>query len=117
MFTLIASYMTINDLSAQTILRNITLLTYMIPVGIALSGVILVGNMIGAGNIHGAKIYAKMCTVTSLIWAICMVFIINILQNQVIGVFSSQSVINNIIVKAFPVLSIYVFFDCVQGVG
>lgn len=47
-FTLMASYMSINDLAAQTVLRNIGLLTFMIPVGIAISSMILVGNMIGA---------------------------------------------------------------------
>lgn len=53
-FTLIASYMSIDDLAAQTVLRNIGLITFMIPVGIAVSAIILVGNMIGAGKIEAA---------------------------------------------------------------
>ncbi len=77
-FTLIASYMSIEDLAAQTILRNIGLLTFMIPVGIAISSMILVGNMIGAKNVAGAKIYAKYCSLTGLIWAIASVLVINI---------------------------------------
>ena len=72
--------MSIDDLSAQTVLRNIGLLTFMIPVGIAISSMILVGNMIGANNIHGAKVYAKMCTLTGFIWAIGSVLFINILK-------------------------------------
>lgn len=78
-FTLIASYMSIEDLAAQTVLRNIGLLTYMIPVGLSISSVILVGNMIGANNIQGAIIYAKMTTLTSFIWAIGSVIFINVL--------------------------------------
>jgi len=50
----------------------------MIPVGIAISSMILVGNMIGAKNVAGAKIYAKYCSLTGLIWAIASVLVINI---------------------------------------
>lgn len=82
--------MSIADLAAQTVLRNIGLLTYMIPVGISISSIILVGNMIGANNIKGAIVYAKMCTLTAFIWALGSVLFINILQGQVIGIFSSD---------------------------
>jgi Na+-driven multidrug efflux pump len=50
--------MSVDDLAAQTVLRNIGLLTYMIPVGLAISSVVLVGNMIGANNVKGARLYA-----------------------------------------------------------
>lgn len=74
-----ASYMSIEDLAAQTVLRNIGLLTFMIPVGLSTSAVILVGNMIGARNISGAVIYAKMITLTGVIWAVGSVVFINVL--------------------------------------
>ncbi len=79
-FTLIASYMSIEDLAAQTVLRNIGLLTFMIPVGLSVSAVILVGNMIGAKNIRGAVIYAKMISLSGVIWAVGSVLFINALQ-------------------------------------
>lgn len=79
-FTLIASYMSIEDLAAQTVLRNIGLLTFMIPVGLSTAAVILVGNMIGAKNIQGAVIYAKMISLTGVIWAVGSVLFINVLQ-------------------------------------
>jgi Na+-driven multidrug efflux pump len=57
-FTLIASYMTEKELSTQTIMRNITLLTFMIPCGIQIAAGILVGNNIGANKIILGKAYA-----------------------------------------------------------
>lgn len=51
----------------------------MIPVGLAISSVILVGNMIGSNNVEGARIYAKWCTVSAFIWAIASVLFINLL--------------------------------------
>ena len=78
-FTLIASYMSIDDLSAQTVLRNIGLLTFMIPVGLSISSTILVGNMIGANNVKGARKYAEMCTLSAHLWALASVVVINVL--------------------------------------
>ena len=58
-----------------------------------------------------------MCSLTGLIWAVASVFVINILQDSLIGVFSSSPVVNELIAKAYNVISIFVFFDCTQGVG
>ena len=42
-FTLMASYLSITAVGAQTILRSLGLLTFMIPVGFAAASAILVG--------------------------------------------------------------------------
>lgn len=47
-FTLIASYLTINIVSAQTILRSLGLFTFMIPIGFSTAASILIGTNIGA---------------------------------------------------------------------
>ena len=39
-------------------MRNITLLTFMIPVGIMVAATVLVGNNVGANRINVAKAYA-----------------------------------------------------------
>ncbi|CDW78027.1 na+-driven multidrug efflux pump [Stylonychia lemnae] len=116
-FTLIASYMSVSELAAQTILRNIGLLTYMIPVGIAQASSITVGNNIGSKNIQTGMVYAKMCVLTSVIWAAGTVIFLNAMQGTVISVFSNSSEVNSILAKSFPIISVFVFFDCVQGVG
>jgi MATE family multidrug resistance protein len=46
-FTLIASYMSKEVIAAQTILRAIGLLTFMLPVGISAACGTLIGNAIG----------------------------------------------------------------------
>lgn len=104
--------MSIDDLSAQTVLRNIGLLTFMIPVGLSISSTILVGNMIGANNVKGARKYAEMCTLSAHLWALASVIVINVLQSSVIGIFSSSPSVNALIEKAYNVISVFVFFDC-----
>ena len=48
-FTLIASYLTTEIISAQTIMRSVALLTYMIPVGFQKASMYLVGFYLGKG--------------------------------------------------------------------
>jgi Na+-driven multidrug efflux pump len=67
------------DIAAQTILRNIGLLFFMIPVGISISTSILVGNNIGAYKLEAAKYYAKMCFLTALIWSVLSVLVVLLL--------------------------------------
>ena len=54
-FTLICSYLAIEVISAQTVMRSLGLLTFMIPVGVSMSSGILIGQNIGSGNIRAIK--------------------------------------------------------------
>jgi len=56
-FTLIASYMDTTIIAAQTILRSIGLLTFMLPVGIMSACGTLIGNSVGAGRGDHALLY------------------------------------------------------------
>lgn len=58
-FTLIASYMSATIIAAQTILRSIGLITFMLPVGISQACGTLVGNAVGEGRKDKALSYYK----------------------------------------------------------
>lgn len=49
-FTLICSYLAIEVISAQTVMRSLGLLTFMIPVGLTQASAILIGQNIGKGD-------------------------------------------------------------------
>jgi multidrug resistance protein, MATE family len=116
-FTMISSYMTAGVLTAQYILRNITLLTFMIPVGITTSSQIMVGNNIGADRVPVAKVYALMCFKTAVIWALCTISILLFFRGLIMGVFTSDQAVIDIITGVYPLILTFVLFDCVQCVG
>lgn len=70
-FTLVASYLSISEISAQAILRALGLMTFMIPVGFQLACSILVGKSIGEGSITAIKQYYKLCMIVS----VCIAFL------------------------------------------
>ena len=47
LFTLIASYLSVDQISAQTIMRSIGLTTYMVPFGLASASGTLIGRSVG----------------------------------------------------------------------
>ena len=47
-FTLMSSYISIEAIAAQTIMRTLGLLTYMLPAGLSTTASTLIGNSIGA---------------------------------------------------------------------
>ena len=59
--TFMAMYLGKQEAAAQSIMRSMGLLTYMLPVGYSFASAILSGNSIGAGRPNEAITYYKVC--------------------------------------------------------
>jgi MATE family multidrug resistance protein len=70
-FTLIASYMDTAVIAAQTILRTLGLITFMLPVGIMSASGTLIGNSVGAGRSDHALLYYR----TSMKMGVALAFV------------------------------------------
>ena len=66
-FTLICSYLAIEVISAQTVMRTLGLLTFMVPIGFSLASGILIGENIGNDNKRAIKHYYKVAMSLGLI--------------------------------------------------
>lgn len=89
-FTLMASYLSITSISAQTIMRSIGLLTYMIPVGFELSCGVLLGNAIGAGSVFKLKFYYKLSLVCALVAALIQNVLLFAFEGPFIAIFTDK---------------------------
>ena len=116
-FTLIATYMEANVITAQYIMRNIALLTFMIPVGLMVASMILVGNNVGANKVAVGRAYAHLCVRAAAVWAVGTIALLLIFQGPFIGIFTTTPDVQRLILEAFPVMFAYIFFDCIQCVG
>jgi multidrug resistance protein, MATE family len=92
-FTLIASYLAIEIVAAQTILRSIGLITFMLPVGISSACNTLVGNSVGEGSSYKAVLYYNTCMVLSVILAIIQVILLVSLKDLWVLLFTDQELI------------------------
>ena len=95
LFTLIASYFSPQMIAAQTILRSIGLLTFMLPTGIQKSCGTLIGNSVGQGRKDLAKVYFKTTMLLAVVLVMGQVAILGFGRNLVISLFTSQPEIIN----------------------
>ena len=89
-FTLIASYLSVHEVSAQTIMRSLGLTTFMIPFGLSISSGILVGRSIGQKSRAKVDHYFKSCMMASVLLGFVQVIFLLALEDQIIAVFTSS---------------------------
>lgn len=116
-FTQMAAFLEEDAVAAQTILRNIGLFTFMIPVGLSTAMNFFVGKYMGKNNVPMAKKFAELCNILTWIWSVASVVVVWFAQNKVMLFYTSDNDVIVVMQQAWYVLSIFVFFDCVQGVS
>ena len=116
-FTLICSYLAVEVISAQTVMRSLGLLTFMIPVGVSMSNGILIGQNIGTGNIRAIKHYYRLCMVLAVILGLSQILILIPARDKVISIFTQEVEVVAQMKLAWSIFLIFVFFDTTQGVA
>lgn len=104
-------------LAGQTILRNIGLYTFMIPVGLSQAANYLVGRQIGRKRADLAAKAFTLCWGLTFAWAILSVIIVYAGENAIVGFYTNRKSIKEEIHPAWVVLAAFTFFDCMQIVS
>ena len=89
-FTLISSYLAVEVISAQTVMRSLGLLTFMVPVGLAMASTILIGQNIGARNIRAIKHYYNVCILLAVFLGIMQILILIPARDKIIAIFTQE---------------------------
>ena len=116
-FTLIATYMDTAVIAAQTILRTLGLITFMLPVGIMSACGTLIGNSVGAGKADHAIIYYETSMKMGVALAIVQVLVLLLGKDLFVLLFTNQQAVGEQMMLAWPVLMVFVIFDTTQGIS
>lgn len=116
-FTQLAATQDVSTLGGQTILRNIGLFTYMIPVGLSVSANILTGKYIGKGKVNLAQKISRQIIFMTFLWSLVQMIAIWVGKDAIINFYTSNADVKKAILPAWSVLIFFVFFDCMQGVS
>jgi MATE family multidrug resistance protein len=84
----------------------------MMPLGVAQSVSVLVGNMIGAKNIHGARIYSRMGSMFAFTTGLFSLLVMFVFEDQFISMFSSSVEVNQIIKDIYFMLLLFTLLEC-----
>ena len=116
-FTLIATYMDTAIIAAQTILRTLGLITFLLPVGIMSACGTLIGNSVGAGKADHAIIYYETSMKMGVALAIVQVLVLLLGKDLFVLLFTNQQAVGEQMMLAWPVLMVFVIFDTTQGIS
>ena len=116
LYTIMASYLGIDDVAGQVILRGLGLMTFMIPIGIQFGTSILVGNSLGEGRPQVALQYFRNGVYFALFVAITQITYLYRWKEEVITFFTDQLVVARITSLAWPVFLVFILFDTLQVV-
>ena len=83
-----ASYLGVNDVAGQVILRSLGLLTFMIPLGIMFGSGIIIGNSLGEGRPKVALQYYKYSILYALIVAAVQVSVLYFYKDSILSAFT-----------------------------
>ena len=110
-FTLIASYLATEIVSAQTIMRSLGLLTFMVPVGFSKACSFYLGVFIGQGCEVRIKHYYNVAMLMSAVVGVLQMLLLWALEKQVIAMYTDQEVVREQMHLAWLIFLIFVFFD------
>ena len=116
-FTFMATYLGETEAAAQTQMRSIGLLTFMLPVGYSGASGILTGNAIGASKPKLAITYYKVCMVAALCITVLQMTVLWAAMDAMIRMFTNNEAIKLLLADAWPILIIFTFFDTTQAMG
>ena len=110
-FTLIASYLSVDIISAQTIMRSLGLTSFMIPFGFSMASGMLIGKCIGEGSKTKVVYYYKLCMIVSLVVAVGQNIFLLLFENIIIDLFTNIDSVAVHVHSAWTVFNIFVFVD------
>ena len=116
-FTLMASYLSIQIVSAQTIMRSLGLLTFMAPVGFSISCGILIGRSIGEGSETKIRFYYKICMMLSIVVAFAVNLVLLSCEDFIITLFTDLDQVGEHIRDAWTVFNFFIVFDTTQFIA
>ena len=90
-FLYYATYLGAETLAARQYAMNISMFTYLFAIAIGMGTAILVGRLVGANQKEEAYLRVRTSVKSALIFTLCMVTIVIVFRNQLIGLFTDDA--------------------------
>ena len=116
-FTFMATYLGETEAAAQSQMRSLGLLTFMLPVGYSSASSILSGNAIGAYKPALAMTYYKVCLFMATFITVLQMSVLFLAEDPMIRMYTSNASVASLLADAWPILIIFTLFDTTQAMG
>ncbi|KAF9962304.1 hypothetical protein BGZ65_009341 [Modicella reniformis] len=115
--SLAASFFGTIALAAQSVVLQTSILLYAVPFGVSIAASNRVGNLIGKGDHHSAKIASRVSIVLSISLGMINSLILIILKKRWGRLFSEDTEVVTTVAKILPLVAFFQISDGIAGVG
>ena len=116
-FTFMSTYLGETEAAAQSQMRSLGLLTFMLPVGYSEASSVLSGNAIGEYKPRLAITYYKVCLFMALIITVIQMSALWFAQDAMIRMYTSNEAVAPLLADAWPILIFFTLFDTTQALS
>ena len=116
-FTLMASYLSVEAIAAQTIMRSIGMYSYMLPVALATTASTLIGNSIGAESKPLIFHYYKVLIFMAFLVGLMEAGLLYLTRDYVIALFADEQSVKSEIEYIWWIFLMFVITDAVSSVS
>lgn len=115
--TLFAGWLGEAELAAHTIAINLASLSFMVPLGVAMAAVTRVGNLLGAGDRHGAQraAWVALAVGAGVMTVSATVFVA--LRTELPALYNDDVAVLALAAGLLPIAGAFQIFDGIQVVG
>lgn len=117
MFVLFGGYVSTTALAAQSVLRAVAMLSYMIPVGLRMATQITIGKSIGNQNSKGIRKYYRTSLEMGLIYAVIMATILLTNSTRIFGIFTQNVEVMEALTSTLVTFIVFCIVDQIQGIA
>jgi multidrug resistance protein, MATE family len=118
--TFSTAYIGTAALAAQTLLANVTVLTWHIPFSASIAVSTRIGHLVGAGALALARQLPKLYGALFLLCGLLAMAFVLLLRNAIAGIVTNDREVQELIKSTLPYLAIFVIFDattcCTGGI-
>lgn len=116
-FTFMATYLGETEAAAQSQMRSLGLLTFMLPVGYSSASGILTGNALGEYKPNLAITYYKVCLMMASIITMIQMSVLWFAEDSMVRMYTSNPAVAALLHDAWPILILFTLFDTTQAMG
>ncbi|NXQ42829.1 S47A1 protein, partial [Catharus fuscescens] len=103
------------ELSVQSIIYEVSVVAFMIPLGLGTAAGVQVGNSLGAGDFQAAKRSATTCLICTGVFSVIVVSILAATRNVLGFIFTKDREIVDLVAWVMPIYVVFHLFEAMTG--
>ncbi|NXR31023.1 S47A2 protein, partial [Zosterops hypoxanthus] len=103
------------ELSVQSIIYEVSVVAFMIPLGLGTAASVQVGNALGAGNVEAAKRSSNTSLICTGVFSVIVGSILAAIRNVLGYVFTNDKEIIDLVAWVMPIYVVFHLFEAMTG--